>query len=141
MNRYILIPNWEKFQHKDVWRKNGGSPRWIKNYTQLLHRDEYLDLSLSQRGLLHGLWLLYASSGQALRHDRARQLLCTNQGESSHYAANLEALSDAGFIEISSRPEEKREEEIRKTQARGFEHVSNPRQALHVLNGGNEEVA
>lgn len=118
MKRFIVIPSWEKFQHRDVWKKSGGRPPWIKNYTQLIHKDEYTDLTLSQRGLLHGIWLLYASSGQEVSEDTCRRLLCTNKGESRHLLGNLRALSDAGLIDISSHPEKSREEESKKTLAR-----------------------
>jgi len=103
-DRYIVIRNWDRFQQKDVWRKSGGTPPWIKNYTALLHNDDYLGLSTAQRGLLHGLWLMYASTGLALNEDTSRRLLSTNKGESRHFLGNLDALNHAGFIEFVSQP-------------------------------------
>jgi hypothetical protein len=61
--RYIVIPHWMDYQHKDIWRKSRGAPPWIKTYTSLLHDDDYLRLPGRLRGLLHGIWLLYAASG------------------------------------------------------------------------------
>jgi len=101
-DRYIVIRNWDRFQQKDVWRKSGGTPPWIKNYTALLHNDDYLGLSTAQRGLLHGLWLMYASTGLALNEDTSRRLLSTNKGESRHFLGNLDALNHAGFIDFCS---------------------------------------
>jgi hypothetical protein len=90
--RYIEVLGWERFQHyKD------RDPAWIKNYVRLLHNDAYLDLTLHQRGVLHGLWILYAANGRQIRDSTAtvsRQL----GGRVSR--ATLEALNDAGFIRI-----------------------------------------
>jgi hypothetical protein len=58
---WIEIANWDRFQHyKD------RNPPWIKNYTELLHNPNYLELPLRLRGILHGLWLLYAASHRKL---------------------------------------------------------------------------
>lgn len=125
--RTIIPLGWEKFQHKDVWRKSGGRPPWIKSYTALLHNDAYMGLSLSQRGLLHNLWLMYASSGEPLNEARTRHLLSTNKAESRHFQAHLEALSNAGFIEILSHPTRNslatRGEKSREEQDTNKEHV------------------
>jgi hypothetical protein len=103
-DRLIIIRNWEKFQHKDVWKKSGGRPPWIKTYTALLHDDNYLGLTHAQRGILQGLWLLRASSGLDPNETTSRRLLCTNKGESRHFLSNLEALNRAGYIEFLSQP-------------------------------------
>lgn len=102
--RYIEIRNWERFQHKDIWRKSGGRPPWIKAYTGLLHDDDWLGLSESQRGILLGLWLMYASAGRSIHEVTARRLLSTNKVASRHFLGNLEALNRAGFIEFVSQP-------------------------------------
>lgn len=98
--RWIVIPKWAEFQHyKD------RSPSWIKNYTRLLSDDAYLELTYAQRGLLHGIWLLRASMNEAPTNTRTRHLLTTNKGEARHFQDNLDALSQAGFIEIrASKP-------------------------------------
>jgi hypothetical protein len=117
--RYIDIPNWDKFQHKDIWRKSGGRPPWIKAYTRLLSNNEWLDLSQSQQGILVNLWLMYASAGQSVSEAGAKRRLCRSDAEARWWRSNLEALRDAGFIEILSQPisapvaprvEERREE-------------------------------
>ena len=100
--RWIVIPNWGRFQH---YQKRAGEqvtrPDWIKNYGRLLHDDAYLKLTLRQRGILHGIWLLYASSGQQLGASVAQ--LGRLLGEDTVRTRDLEALSDAGFIAFSSR--------------------------------------
>lgn len=124
---YIRIRNWEKYQHKDVWKKSGGTPPWIKNYTKLLHDDDYIGLPLAARAILHGLWLMYAAAGQDVNKNTSRHLLSTNKGESRHFQEHLDALNHAGFIEFVSQPARTslatREEESR-------EEVSKPLTAL-----------
>ena len=99
--RWIIVPNWfgqddpsEGLQHyKD------REPKWIKNYRRLLSKDEYRDLSGHCRGILHGLWLEYASTDGRLRADSSS--LSSRLGlrvNSSH----LESLNHAGFIRFSA---------------------------------------
>jgi hypothetical protein len=102
--RYIVIRNWDRFPQKDVWRKSGGRPPWIKAYTKLLHDDDWLGLLPSQRGILLGLWLMYASSGKSINEVTARSLLSPNKVTSRHFLRHLEELNHAGFIEFESRP-------------------------------------
>jgi hypothetical protein len=99
--RYIIIPNWDEFQHY----KQTDRPAWIKLYTRLLAKDEYLGLTLAQRGVLHGLWMMYAASGtRPLSSAHSRHLLSTFKGDSRHFQEHLEALNNAGLIQFVSRP-------------------------------------
>lgn len=90
---WIDVPNWDHFQHYGTSRR----PLWIKVYTDLLRKDEYLDLTFAERGMLHGIWLAYADRNGRLRagdlsavlHDRAR-------------ISQVEALNEAGFIGLSA---------------------------------------
>lgn len=99
-DRWIVIPNWEKFQHPDAGRTD-HTP-WIKNLTRLLHNHAYMSLTQSQRGILHGLWILYASTRRDLNEALAKHLLVTNKAESRHWRSNLESLNHAGFIAFSA---------------------------------------
>lgn len=95
--RYIVVPNWDSFQHY-----SDRTPPWIKNYTELLHDDAYLGLTLHQRGVLHGIWLAYAASHRQLSGDTSA--LYRQLGERVS-TATLIALNRAGFIELTaSRP-------------------------------------
>jgi hypothetical protein len=90
--RWIVIPNWDKFQHyKD------RNPAWIKLYLDLNTRDEWLGLTDAERGLLVSLWLEYARANGVLStrwlHVRLKVRV---------YKRHLERLSDAGFIELSA---------------------------------------
>lgn len=93
---WITIPNWERFQHYGQARR----PIWIKNYTALLHKDEYVDLSYGQRGLLHGIWLAYAELRGRLAVERLTAELRQRARKDS-----LDALNHAGFIDVvASKP-------------------------------------
>jgi hypothetical protein len=119
----IVIPRWEDFQHY-----GNRDPVWIKNHTRLLSKDEYLELTFHQRGVLHGLWMEYA---------RARRQLTGSTSAISRRLggrvtrATLEALNHAGFVDILASEllaeryhdaslEEKREEkELRPQEPKG----------------------
>jgi hypothetical protein len=92
---FIVIPNWDEFQHYKDRR-----PVWIKNYTELTTDRKYMSLTLRQRGILHGIWLLYAASRRDLGANVAQ--LGRMLGEETVRTRDLEALSDAGFIELSA---------------------------------------
>lgn len=93
---WITIPNWERFQHYGLYRR----PPWIKNYTELLRKDEYLDLPFAARGLLHGIWLAYADRDGRLRK---ADLPATLLGRARD--AHLASLNHAGLIDFcASRP-------------------------------------
>ena len=112
---WIEVVNWGKFQHyKD------RNPNWIKNYTELLHDPNYLELSAGERAILHGLWLEYALSHARVRLStstlRARLQLKVSKRQ-------LESLNHAGFIRfVASTPlalrARSREVEKRSTEAK-----------------------
>jgi hypothetical protein len=80
-------------------------PPWIKNLTQLLGDDDYLNLTLMQRGVLHGLWLMYASHRRVLSEAEARHFLCRSAAEARRWRDTIESLNHARFIHLSaSRP-------------------------------------
>ena len=88
---WITIPKWRSFQHYQ-----NRDPIWIKNYRELLHKEEYLCLSASDRGVLHGIWLCISESGDcrlsADPKSLARRLNVRR--------VSLEPLIDAGFIKV-----------------------------------------
>jgi hypothetical protein len=93
---WIVVPNWDRFQHYGLYRR----PSWIKNYTALLRKDEYLDQPLAARGLLHGIWLAYADRDGRLRKDDLPATLLARTR-----CAHITSLSQAGLIDFSaSRP-------------------------------------
>ena len=93
---WITIPNWDEFQHYRDRR-----PYWIKNYTALLHKDEYTDLHVITRGLLHWIWLAYADQDGRLRTNDALDVLPMRMRR-DYKVRHLIALRQAGFIEFSA---------------------------------------
>jgi len=98
-DRWITVPNWTKFQHyKD------RSPSWIKVYTELNSRDEWLRLTWGQRGVLVTTWLEYARASAQLAQENVRRL--GPKSGSRYFQRDFEALNHAGFIVVSASTEE-----------------------------------
>src|SRR5262245_17868652 len=91
---WIVIVGWEKFQHY-----GDRNPPWIKNYKDLLHKEQYLELSWEARGVLHGLWLAYARSNRELSNNTA--ILSRLLGKRV-LRKTLISLNHAGFIQFSA---------------------------------------
>jgi len=95
-----VIPRWDGkdgFQHY-----RDRDPIWIKNYRTLLTNNEYRGLSHHQRGILHALWLAYATSNRQLSDST---LTLTRLLGQRVLRRDLDALNHAGFIQFSaSRP-------------------------------------
>lgn len=129
--RWIVIPNWEKFQHPDVIRaaKKGHALPWIRLYTGLLDDANYMRLSFRLRGLLVDIWMLYAThrmqlpdspsyiaracgfpTEHELRSWREAGESVVRDGRDSHPAPvedtvrrrDLERLEKAGFITLGA---------------------------------------
>lgn len=92
--KWIVVRNWNRFQHY-----RDRQPRWIKNYIELVDDPAYLTLTEGCRALLHGLWLIYASSRAQVPLDTRSLSRRLNLRVTS---AQLEQLNHAGFIEFSA---------------------------------------
>ena len=105
--RWIEIVNWDRFQHY-----TDRDPIWIKNYTALLDDPAYRKLTAPQRGLLHGLWLMYAMSRRSIPLDLEMINRWLGVSAKMH---TLEALNHAGFIRFrASKPLAQKRREERK---------------------------
>jgi hypothetical protein len=95
--RWIVIRNWDRFQHPDAARSRALP--WIKVWTELLSNEDFLSLSPVRRSLLLGLWLEYARTrlriAQNTRSLSRRLQMRVRQSD-------LDALNNAGFIEFSA---------------------------------------
>lgn len=100
-SRWIWIPHWEADDdHPGFQHYRNRDPVWIKNYRDLLDKDEYLDLSLSERGMLHGLWLVTARIGNG-RLTYSLPTVRRALGLTKYFRlATLDPLIQAGFIDI-----------------------------------------
>ena len=92
MDGWIVIPNWEKFQHY----QDRDAP-WIKVYVRLNSDDDWLAMSTALRGVLTTIWLEYARSDGQLRVGRVMEL-CGKSARSAH----IHALVRQGFITVSA---------------------------------------
>ena len=105
--QWIEVVGWDKFQHYKRRR-----PLWIKTYTELVTKREYLQLTGAERGLLHGLWMIYALSGGEVPAD-LKQL--NRWLELSAKQVQLESLNHAGFTRVvASKPLAHRDRDIKK---------------------------
>ena len=87
---WIIIPNWDKFQHyKD------RDPVWIKLYTELNSRAEWLDLTDAERGLLVTVWVEYARSDGRLRASKI-----PSSARQKGRKRGLDRLVQAGFLRL-----------------------------------------
>ncbi len=114
---YIYVRNWRKYQHGTA-----GLP-WHKVYGALLHDDAYCELTLAQRGLLHGIWMLTSLTGNGRvsysQRTLSRQLGCNR--------VLLEPLIQAGWIEISlDKADRKSRTEEEVDRERDIEHPLPP---------------
>jgi len=89
---WIVIPSWDKFQHY-----GNRQPVWIKVYAELNSRDDWLDLSDAERGLLVVIWIEYARSRGHLKSAR----LPAGVRQKGRRRA-LDRLVHAGFIALSA---------------------------------------
>lgn len=96
--RWIVIPGWDVFQHRDAGRSGRGLT-WIRDYADQLAKDEFRDLTFHQRGLLRDLRLSYATTRGQLRDSTAA---LTRRLGHRVMTRDLDALAHAGFIAFSA---------------------------------------
>jgi len=100
-SRWIWIPHWKgDDEHPGFQHYKDRDPVWIKNYRYLLRDDHYLDLNLAQRGLLHGLWLATAATGNG-RISYTLRAVKRHLGLDERFRlAHLDPLIHAGFLDV-----------------------------------------
>jgi hypothetical protein len=89
---WIIVPKWDRFQHY-----RDRDPIWIKVYTRLLSDPNFLGLSFAARGLLMTIWLAFCEANGQLSV-RNCDRICDKRLSN----AQLKALNEAGFLEISA---------------------------------------
>jgi len=87
---WLVIPEWSKWQS----RSDRRDP-WIKGYIDQLDRDDFLNLTLAERGLLESIRYLYARFDGQIRTSNVQGLIGQRV-----YQKHLDALSNAGYIDI-----------------------------------------
>ena len=97
--RYIHIRNWDRYQHPDVTRGKATRAPWIRDHLEQRDNDEWLALSLAERGLLTTLRLAYAA--RKCEGIPAVGGPLTKVVGASVRPKHVKRLSDAGFILLS----------------------------------------
>ena len=95
MTRFVVVKNWEKFQHQDKRKLP-----WIKLFTALLEptRDpDYALLSDTAKILLHHVWLMARVFNNRIPEDWLTRERLNLQGR-----VNLEPLLESGFISFQT---------------------------------------
>lgn len=97
-DQWIVIPNWEQFQHyKD------RDPIFIKGYVRQLRKPEWTAQSLAARGLLETARLEFADRNGLLPLEDLSNTL--RRGDRSHVARIVVSLNHAGLLDVvASRP-------------------------------------
>jgi hypothetical protein len=91
----LRIRNWDKWQS---WRKDRGTPPWIKVHRRLMHDANWVELTDAQRGQLVAIWMLAAErDGVIPASARTIQRMCHMDTE-----PDLQVLADKGFIELDA---------------------------------------
>jgi hypothetical protein len=125
----ISISNWDKWQ---TFRKDRGTPSWIKVHRSLFSNPEWSVLSDSEKGQLLSIWLLAADkNGTVPLEPKLIQKMCMLDD-----APNINRFIDLGFLlpsgnhVVTSRPADgdqvvaqSREEESREEESREEEIV------------------
>lgn len=97
-NGWIEIHDWDDH--------NPGHTRvysWIKVHKRLLHDPKYLDLTMAQRGVAQGLWILTGELGLGNVPARISKLTillgCGYEGDKRALRRHLISLNDAGWLD------------------------------------------
>lgn len=112
MTEWIVIPNWEKFNH----RADRSLP-WLKLYIELSGRDDWRHITLAERGLLVCIWIEYRRSKGVLRTSDVPGLVAQKvprRSFESLQAAGFIALLDTQPAQLADTPDKRREEETPK---------------------------
>lgn len=97
---YIYIKGWSKFQHPDVARGGGARLPWIRDYVDQLDNEAYLGLTMNQRAALQDVRRLCAVYGNGRVSVRGSYLERRLDWPPRYGARAIEALVQAGFIEV-----------------------------------------
>jgi hypothetical protein len=105
MADFYEIHDWH--DHQLAKAKRGRPMSWVPNWTSLLRKQKYQLLSPSERGILHGLWMLRGVLGDVIPScpDYVRSSLVL--GRYKYLSRTLEKLERRGFIVKVSRSDKR----------------------------------
>ena len=91
----ITVNNWEKWQ---TYRKDRGTPPWIKVHRNLFSNQEWAALSDAEKGHLVSIWILAADKSGLIPADpKTLKKLCMLDIE-----PDLKKFSDLGFVSMTT---------------------------------------
>ena len=93
----MLITNWDKWQ---TFRKDRGTPPWIKIYRNLLSNEQWVELTDSEKGQLISIWILAADkNGHIPDSPKMIQRMAMLDK-----APNLNKFIELGFLTTTCQP-------------------------------------
>ena len=93
----MKIKNWDRWQ---TYRKDRGTPPWIKVHRNLFSNPEWAELTDAEKGQLVSIWVLAADkSGEIPGSSVAIQKMCALDAK-----PNLSKFIDLGFLESDCQP-------------------------------------
>jgi len=78
--------------------QTGTTDKWHKVWNSILVLAKYKSLSLSQRGMLHGIWAYRAVTGLSLPRDPTEARLSLSVAPTKHFRRSLDVLILRGFL-------------------------------------------
>jgi len=91
------INNWDKWQ---TFRKDRGTPPWIKVYRNLLSNEQWVDLTDSEKGQLISIWILAADkNGQIPDNPKMIQRMAMLESP-----PNINKFIELGFLSTTCQP-------------------------------------
>jgi len=124
---FIEIHDWE--QHQPPEARN-GNVAFIRNWVRLVANHKYLSLTLAERGMLHGLWLLRGIHATDPPRDPDKLRTVLHLPRNRYIWDTLEVLERKGFIHFRARQrrgDKRREEKNPPTPRRAGERKSFPK--------------
>lgn len=93
----MKVVNWDKWQS---YRKDRGTPPWIKVYRNLLSNEGWVSLSDSEKGQLVSIWILAADKGGVIPDNAVLlQRMCMLDEK-----PNISKFKSLGFIDSCGEP-------------------------------------
>lgn len=93
----LEVSGWERWQ---TYRKDRGTPPWVKVYRNLLSNPEWAELTDSEKGQLVSIWLVAADKqGLIPKNPRVIRKICLLDDD-----PNINKFIDLGFLTTACQP-------------------------------------
>lgn len=93
----MIVSNWDKWQ---TFRKDRGTPPWIKVYRNLLSNEQWVELSDSEKGHLVSIWIL-AADKKGMIPDSPKMIQRMAMLDSK---PNINKFIELGFLTTTCQP-------------------------------------